>query len=149
MPSHEVARTDMYSAVKTAWDAGASTAGKTLLYANVTGDVPVDEVGATGEPEPWGAVRLENSISTAQSLRGEGGLRRFRRVGLLFVELYIPAGNGLSLADQMVKVVLDSIEGQTTANGVYFRNTQVREEGVSGPWFLTVITVEFEYDEVK
>jgi hypothetical protein len=70
-------------------------------------------------------------------------------VGLLFVEVYIPAGNGLSLADQIVKVVLDDVEGQTTANGVYFRNAQVREEGVSGPWFLTVITVEFEYDEVK
>jgi hypothetical protein len=149
MPSQAVARTDIYSAVKAAWDAGAATAGKVLTYANVTSDVPVDEIGATGEPEPYGSVRIENSISSVQSLRGDGGQRRFRRVGLLFVEVYIPAGNGLSLADQIVKVVLDDVEGQTTANGVYFRNAQVREEGVSGPWFLTVITVEFEYDEVK
>jgi len=149
MSTIEQARSDIYTALKAAWDAGAATTGKILTYGNVTADVPEDEIASTGTPEPYGSVRIENTFSSAQSLRGDGGLRRFRRTGLLFVEVYTPAGNGLSSADQIVKVVLDGLEGQTTANGVYFRNAQVREEGVSGPWFLTVITVEFEYDEVK
>jgi hypothetical protein len=145
----EQARKDIYGAVKTAWDAGASTTGKVLIFDNVTDDIPADEVASTGDPALWGAVKVESGASRQASLRGDGGLRRFRRVGVLFVELYIPAGNGLSLADEASKVVLDAIEGQTTANGVYFRNAQIREEGVSGPWFLTVVAVEFEYDEVK
>jgi len=149
MPTPAVARTDMYSMLKTAWDAGASTSGKTLLYDNVTADVPQAESGSTGDPDLWGSVRVEKNLSRVRSLRGDGGLRRFRRVGFLVLEVYTPAGNGLLSADAVVKVVLDGLEGQTTANGVYFRNAQVREEGVSGPWFLTVITVDFEYDEVK
>lgn len=149
MTTPALARIDMYQAVKTAWDAGVATTGKVLVFDNITKDIPTDEVGATGDPPLWGAVKVENNLSQASSLRGDGNLRRFRRGGLLFVELYTPAGNGLSSADEAVKVVLDGTEGQTTANGVYFRNAQVREEGVSGPWFLTVIAVEFEYDEVK
>ena len=149
MASPAQARNDIYSAVKTAWDAGAATSGKTLIYDNVTSDIPQAESGSTGDPDLWGAVRVENNISSVRSLRGDGGVQRFRRVGIVVVEVFTPAGNGLSSADAVVKVVLDGLEGKTTANGIIFRNAQVREEGVSGPWFLTVITVDFEYDEVK
>lgn len=149
MATPDAARSSIYLAVKTAWDAGASTTGKTLIYENTTANIPPDEVGTTGEPDIWGAVRVLSSNSRVQSLIGAEGVRRYRRVGVVVVELYTPAGNGLVSAGAVVKVVLDGLEGQTTANGVYFRDADVREEGVSGPWFLTVVTVNFEYDEVK
>ena len=149
MATPDEARSDIYLALKTAWDAGASTTGKTLVYDNTTANIPTDEVGSTGEPNTWGAVRVVSNTSRVQSLVGAEGVRRYRRTGVVVVELYTPAGNGLVFADSVVKVVLDGLEGQTTANGVYFRDADVRDEGVSGPWFLTVVTVNFEYDEVK
>ena len=149
MTTPSVARTDIYSAVKTAWDAGAATTGKTLLWDNVTGYIPQGEDGSTGDPELWGAVRVISNTSEIRSLRGDGGIRRFRRTGFAAIEVFSPAGDGLSSTDDVVKVLLDALEGKATTNNVVFRSGSVREEGLSGPWFLTVVTVDFEYDEVK
>lgn len=149
MPTPRVARTDIYLAVKAAWDAGAATTGKTLLWDNVTGDVPQAEDGSTGDPELWGAVRVVNTSSEIRSLRGDGGIRRFERTGLVIIEVFSPAGDGLSSTDDAVKILLDALEGKTTTNNVVFRSGSVREEGLSGPWFLTVVAANFEYDEVK
>jgi hypothetical protein len=77
------------------------------------------------------------------------GGRLFRRYGTVWVQMYAPAGEGLSTLDQMGKVALTALEGQSTPGGVWFRNVRPREAGREGVWQQMNVLADFVYDEVR
>jgi hypothetical protein len=83
------------------------------------------------------------------SLANDGGRRRWERTGLVTVQIFVPAGEGLSEAYSLAKTVADAYEGTTTASGVWFRNVRVNEVGADGAWFQVNALIEFIYDEIK
>lgn len=151
MPNRSEARESIYQLLYTAWQASTHTADQKLVWANVPADVPQepDQFNDTSGPSMWAQVNVQHVNSDISSLRGTNGLKRFRRTGFVRVNVYTPAGNGLQFNDTVVRVVSDGLEGKTTASGVELRSASSQEMGSSGPWFHTVVTVEFEYDEVK
>jgi hypothetical protein len=73
----------------------------------------------------------------------------FRREGLLYVQIFVPTGNGLSESYQLAKVVLDAYEGKRTPGGAWFRNCRMNESGRDGTFSVMAVIIEFVYHEEK
>ena len=151
MPNRSDARQSIYQILHTAWQASSHTRDEKLVWVNVSADVPIEpnQFNDTSVPSLWADVSVQHVSSEISSLRGTNGLKRYRRAGFVRVNVYTPTGDGLEFNDIVVGVVSDGLEGKTTANGVELRSASSQEVGNSGPWFQSVVTVEFEYDEVK
>lgn len=136
------ARNAVMDKFTTAWNAQADP--PVLLYE----DVHTEDDRPTGD-SPWAWVQMRH-LTGDQATLGEVGNRRFERRGLITVEIYVPAGLGLTTADDLSKVAQDAFEGQETApDAVLFRNVRMNEVGRNGPWFQVNVLAEFDYQEVK
>lgn len=129
---------DILGVFKTAWD----TTGWIALYTNVKGDTPSGE-------DPWARVNLQHTGGGQASLTGGLGTTRWGREGFLTVQVFAPAGEGLSGAHTLAKIISDAFEGTSTVNGVWFRNVRVNEVGEDGDWYQVNVVIDFEYDEIK
>ena len=141
MTTVATARDDMLAVLKTAWEASAISQDLVLLYPDVAGDPPTE--GA------WGRATVLHTGSAQASLANHAGVRRFRRTGVVIVQLFTPPGGGQVLSDDLVAVVKDAFEGITTTNGVMFLNVTPRDIGQSGGFYQANVQADFEYDEVK
>ncbi len=133
----EQARDIMTSMVKTAWD----TTTYTLIYDDLPGNIPTTS-------NPWARLTIRHNQSQQASLAGDGGTKRFRRQGVLMVQIFATSGKGLLSSDILSKVIVDAFEGKSS-NGIWFRNVSMNEVGQDGHWFQTNVSVDFEYDEIK
>ena len=127
---------------KAAWD--ATGYGERVKYDNISKkSLPPD-----GEI-PWARVTLRHATSAQASLAGEVGTRRFRRTGVLTVQVFEPIGSGLSGTTDLPKIVQESYEGVVSTGGVWFRNVRINEVGPDGDFFQTNVVIDFEYDEIR
>lgn len=98
----------------------------------------------------WARIAYDLISAGPASMADATGRKRFRRSGLLSIQLFHPLGGGSTDAWNAAKVVADAFEGQTTAGGVWFRDlTGPSPIGASGGFSQTNLAVAFEYDEVK
>lgn len=140
------AEDDTLARFKAAWD----TVGHAVVYT----DVPLDAAAeAATNPEsatlvPWARVSIKNNTRTQATLAGPLG-RRFDARGVFIAEIYTPAGDGLTLARILARLVEQAFEGVSTPNGVWYRNVRTNEVGPDGPWFHVNVIAEFQYDEVR
>jgi hypothetical protein len=65
------------------------------------------------------------------------------------VQVFVPNGQGVTLADRLCKIAAEAFEGRHTPGGVWFRNVRMREVGPDGPWVQHNVVAEFTYDELK
>lgn len=137
------ARDAIQAHFKTAWEAQSPPVPK-VLYQDVKDEIPVGT-------DPWARITIIHNTSGQATVGGAVGNRRFRRFGLVTVEVYTPFGDGLTNNDIFAKVAVDAFEGTRTSGGdsVEFRNVRSNEIGPDGDWFHTNVIAEFEYDEVK
>lgn len=137
-----VARDAIISLFKTVWEAQASPI-PLLFYEDINFDSP--DAGTA-----WARIIVRHTTGFQATLSTGSGNRRFRRFGLVNVEIYTSPGSGLTEADKFAKVALDAFEGNSTAlDAVVFRNVRVNELGQTGQWYQTNVICEFDYDEVK
>ncbi len=142
LASLTAARDAILTLFKVAWDAQTPPVPK-LLNDDVKDDLPAGTF-------PWARIIVRHNTGFQATLAGETGNRRFRRLGLVTVQIFTPYGDGLDLNDALAKVAVDAFEGKSTAaDEVLFRNVRSNEVGQDGNWFQTNVFAEFEYDEVK
>ncbi len=135
------AREIMQDTIHTAWIAQAEPVPP-MLYDNKKGEKPAD-----GDPYAKTFIR---HVDAGQVTFGGPGSRRFRKVGVITVQVFEPYGEGLTSSDQRAKIVSDALEGVSTApDEVIFRNVRVVEVGLTGGWFQYNVVAEFEYDTIK
>ena len=135
---------EMAAIFKTAWEVTASQNGDRIKWENVgTKSIPPDL------NLPWARFVLRHATAFQATLSNAVGARRFRRLGILTVQLFQPIGKGLSGDVDLAKIVLDAYEGQTTTGGIIFREVVIQEVGPDGDFYQVNIVVSFEYDEVK
>lgn len=132
------ARDEMSTLFKDAWD----DTGYLVIWDDV------------GEPRPntrspWARFTIRHADGFQATLANHGGVRRWRRTGTIFVQLFAPTNEGLSTLDEMAMVAMRAFEGQTTPGGAWFRNARLQEIGVDGKWQQFNVLVDFEYDEVR
>jgi hypothetical protein len=119
---------------------------------SATYETAVDEmltVIKTAWDTPWARTSIQHFTGRQSSLTGGLGTTRWARAGTLTVQIFVPRGNGLSLAYQLAKIVGDSLEGGATPSGVWFRNVRLVEAGADGNFEQLNIKADFTYDEVK
>lgn len=136
-----VARDAINTAFKAAWDAQTPPI-PALLFDDTKQDL-------SGGEAPYARITVRHNVFQQATLGGIGN-RRFRRSGIVAVQIFTPAGEGLTDADKFAKVALDTFEGKNTGgDAIEFRNARINEIGQDGPWFQTNVLAEFEYDEIK
>ena len=136
------ARDEILTHFKTAWDAGTPPI-PLLLYDDTRTDLPDDA--------PYARITIQHTATTQVTVGGKSsGGQRFRRVGLITVQIFTISVDGLTNSDPLVDLVIDAFEGEDTGSDrIEFRNTRANEIGQDGPWHQTNVLVDFEYDRVK
>lgn len=132
--------------VKTAWD--ATGFGARAKW---------DNVGAASTPftgtDPWIRTTFRNTTGFQATLTSDGsggvGGRRFRRLGILTVQVFEATGQGMIDGTDYVQTIVDALEGVTSAGGIIFRDVIDNPIGPSGGFFQTNVVATYEYDEIK
>ena len=147
MPINDIAtaRDEILSHFTTAWDAGTPPI-PLLLYDDKHRDLP--------DNAPYARITLKHNIFAQVTVGGKvsqgGAGQRFRRFGIVTVQVFTISGGGLTGADSLVQLALDAFEGENTGSDrIEFRNTRANEIGQDGPWFQVNVVAEFDYDRIK
>lgn len=135
--TYEQAVDDMMAMLKAAWD----PTGHKMFYESVDADRETDNTAF--------AMALIRHASGQQQTLGAAGGRTFVRRGIIIVQIFTRIGNGLRESYQLAKVVADGFEGESSENGVWFRNVRINEIGKDGMFIQTNVNIEFEYTELK
>lgn len=99
--------------------------------------------------DPWVRLIIQHKLGFQATLNSPGN-RRFRAKGSVRVEVRSPLGDGLTQSQSIIDNVYAVFEGQTTGpDAVIFREVFTSEHGPDGVWFLTVVTINFEYDRFR
>lgn len=137
------ARDDVYGIITTAWGALGP-----IDYE----DRPHDEATTAIPPKtiiPWIRITMHHTNGAQVTLSNSVGNRRFRRYGVIMVQVFSPLGSSLRDPENHSKIVNDALEGVATPHDVLIRNVRMDEKGSDGHWFQTNVIADFEYDEVK
>jgi hypothetical protein len=130
------ARDEILSLFKTAWDNSPITNGLPLVFDDSKKEIADD---------CFARITIQHNTGFQASF----GATRFTRLGIVFVQIFTPLGNGLKLSDEISELVLSAFEGKSTTSGVWFRNCRLNEIGETDKWFQTNVVCEFEYDKVN
>ena len=139
------ARDEILLHFTTAWNAGTPPV-PLLLYDDKARDLPPDA--------PYAKITIKHNVSPQVTIgatvaNGGNGVR-FRRFGIVTVQVFEISGDGLTNSDDLVDLALDAFEGEKTGlDRIEFRNARANEIGEDGPWFQTNVIAEFDYDRVK
>lgn len=117
-----------------------STTGYPVFWTDLPGDKPTTQI-------PWARVTLKHNLGGQASLSGETGCRMFNRSGTLFIQVFVPVGGANAKGYNLAQKVANAFEDAKI--DVWFRNTRMREEGVSGAFEQTNVLTDFQYDEVR
>ncbi len=133
---------DILTVFQTAW----APTGFVVDYQNVSqangGFVP------PAETTSWARTFINHVRPGVGTLSGATGSQAFDRKGFLTVQIFVPAGEGLSQAHYLGKLVTDAFTRTATPRQVWFRNQRVKEVGPSGAWYQMNAIVDFNYTEV-
>jgi hypothetical protein len=139
------ARDEILLHFTTKWNAGTPPI-PLLLYDDRHRDLPDDA--------PYARITVKHNVFSQATVgatvaKGGDGVR-FRRFGIVTVQIFQPSGGGLTSSDVLVDLALDAFEGEKTGlDRIEFRNARVNEIGQDGPWFQTNVIAEFVYDRAK
>jgi hypothetical protein len=131
---------------KTTWDADSESMGIAVAWPDTKFAVP------TSDGSSWARVTLIHNPGAGgqATLSGDTGQRRYRRFGVITVQVFTPFGGGQTDSQALARVAMSAFEGVDLApSGVIFRNARFTEVGQDGAWLQTNITSDFEYDEVR
>lgn len=135
------ARDEIVSHFTTLWNAQTPPI-PLLLYDDKHTDLPNDA--------SYARITVRHSEMDQRSVGGNVGNRRFRRFGVVTVQIFTIAGDGLQESDRLATIAHNAFEGQKTGEDrVFFRNVRINEIGQEGPWFQSNVIVDFDWDTVK
>ena len=76
------------------------------------------------------------------------GNDKYRRSGVLVVNIWAQEGKGMSRADELAEAALGWLETLELA-GVRFRDPGLTESGASGGYWQGAASARFEYDTIR
>ena len=112
--------------------------------------IPVffDNAGDDVQPPQNSAwVRLTVLPGSSQQVE-MGRLRRWRRIGVVAVQIFVPAASGTGLVQELGDTVIEIFEGLTLSS-VIFRATSLIRVGLDGAWLQYNANTPFQADELR
>lgn len=132
------ARDEIFAVINAAW----STTSFLMIWPDKVAEKPIPRT-------PWARTTILHTDGGQSTLANHQGLQRFRRDGIVTVQIFTPVGEGTQRSYDLAKVISDALEGTTTTKGVWFRNVRLKEIGSDTPWFQVNINSDFYYEELK
>lgn len=127
----------MLGVFKTVWDAYPGS--PVAEYTDIPGGPPtVDKL--------WARATVKHATGAQTSLGGLGG-RRFTASGIVWVQVFAPAGDGSTGALTAAQAIVDAY--RTARLDVWFRNVGLVEMGGDGAFSRVDVKGEFYYDDVR
>ena len=135
--TYEAARDELSLFATTAWTTAvaAITPAPPLFYDNLNEDPPAD--GGV-----WGRLSIQHTGGTLSSL----GSGRFRRTGILFVQIFVSIGDGTLIADQIADSLVTAFENAGAIENIWFRDITMREVGTDGTFHQVNVEAQFTFD---
>jgi hypothetical protein len=139
------ARDEMFTMLNTAWSTYAL---------GVVGGTVLPEIRWQGNdyplpPDPTKAFAKATVLHMSAGQTALSG-RRWDRSGAFIIQCFGPISRkGLAIAEGLAKIALDSVEGQSSPGGIWFRHCRLMEIGASNSWEQINVVADFLYDEVK
>tara|TARA_R110000822_G_scaffold120633_1_gene254105 strand:- start:1164 stop:1607 length:444 start_codon:yes stop_codon:yes gene_type:complete len=130
--------------INTAWLAAPAAAGISMRWDNVKADKPGED-GTTTNAEPF----ARTTIRVIESPQITQGRRRYQTEGSVTVQIFTPFGDGHTVGDALVQVILDTLRGHAGGtDGLWFFDINPNELGTEGPWFMTIVGATFRFQEL-
>jgi hypothetical protein len=149
-----VSATDaILSTLKVQWDADTP--------AIVGGAAPVlvfdtNEQTLKPNPEdstkPWARAVVRHGGAQKVTLNNAVGQGRYRRMGLVWVQIYVPFSDGsaYTTAQRLAQVAQKAYEGRRSGGGeVVFTESAIQDRAPEGQWFRYDVKTSFYWDEIK
>lgn len=141
--------------LKLAWDADAQalTPAPTYLPHLVFEQLEPDlKPHPRDGNEAWARAVVRHTDAGLATLSNAGGVRRKRRLGLVWVQVYAPAKSKMNytLVQRLAQVALKAYEGKRAANGsVVFTRVAIVDQPQDGNWYRRDVKAVFYWDEVS
>lgn len=139
MTTRTQARDQILTLFRTAW-LTLTPPVPPLLFDDVKADIPA----ATS---PWARVSIQ-TYGGEQATFGQAGNRHFDHFGVVTVQIFTPAFDGLDLSDTLVQAAQDAFEGQSTPH-IWFKNVRAVDIGSDGDWYNVNVQADFLYTNIK
>jgi|ERR1035437_721134 hypothetical protein len=100
---------------------------------------------------PWARVVIRHNDATKATMSNSEGMARYRRFGLVWVQVFVPATSATSwmLAQQLASVAQLAYEGKRASGGnVVFTKAQVVDKAREGAWVCKDMKAWFYWDEI-
>ncbi len=133
------ARNAIQGAFNVKW--GTSAPLTPVAYDNVSFD-------PTKINTPWVRLNIQFASGSIQTL-GAVGERTFRNFGIVFVQVFTPAGTNTVVNDGFANTAKGVFKGVQLTGGLWFRNAQIVTVGNEGKWYQQNVSAEFIYDETE
>ena len=142
MMNRTQARDEMLARVKELVDGMGTDIKPTMIWEDNAQTLPSGDT-------TWARASVRHFEEGQASLANHGGVRRWRAQGIVFVQIFTPAGEGLARADEISSTIVAGFRGWSSPGGAWFRRPRAEEIGVSGAWMQVNVAVDFEYDEIQ
>lgn len=142
------AREAIYKRFVDEWQSGGQPLSP-YTFDNETFDPPK---GADGRGTPWARCSVRQ-LDSFQDTLGRIGSRKFLRIALARVEIYVPPGDGRWNTDGLMMAAMSLFEGRSSpiGSGITFFEVTPQEIGLieDGRWDLSTVSARFDYEETK
>lgn len=143
------ARETIYKRFMDEWKTVGGAPLTPFTFDNETFDPPK---GTDGRGTPWARCSVRN-LDAGQDTLGPIGARKFYRIGLARVEIFVPPGSGRWDTDEYMMKAQALFEGRTTPSGTSIRFFEVTPQELGliedGRWDLSTVEARFDYEEIK
>lgn len=130
----DAARDEMLAVFKAAWDA----TGYHVAWSDNAAGAPPDE-------EPWARVTVRHADGMQGALSNAVGARLQTYVGTLWVDLYVPKGQGVTMGYTLARLVIEAYRAARGA--VWYRRLRFQEAGDDGAFSRVIVLIDFTYDD--
>lgn len=136
------ARDELMALAKAAIDAAPFATSPKVLWQASLEDRP------DNGKDTWARVGLTHNPRAGQAVGIGGpadGPRLYHYYGQLYIQLFTPLGDGLSLSDAVSKVLVQALRRGRTPSNVRTSNAVSVEVGRDGTWYQVNVLADFSY----
>lgn len=108
-----------------------------VVWTDVPGSPPTTET-------PWSRVVLRHATGAQSTLADNAGGRNYTATGTLWVQLFVPIGQGGKQGYELADLVLNAF--RNASGSVWYRNTRFKELSEEGAFSRINCLIDFTYD---
>ena len=112
-----------------------------VAYDDVKFDVP--------QGQTWARLNIQFADGS-QASTGSPGSNKFRKEGIVTVQVFAPEGGASVSTLTTVNQVMNIFEAKARINGILFKNVRAISDGNDGAgWHQVNVKADFEFDTIK